>query len=65
MMTRYLVNWDVGKLLKILAQWHPDKDISLKKLTLKTVTFIALTSSNRAQTLHFLDVEISCYSTGS
>ena len=58
MMPRYLVTWDVGKLLKFLAQWHPAKDISLKKLTLKTVTLIALTSSDRAQTLHLLDVEM-------
>ena len=40
MMPRYLVTWDVGKLLNYLAQWHPAKDIFLKKLNLKTVPLI-------------------------
>ena len=58
MFPRYLVTWDVGKLLKFLAAWHPVNSISLKQLTLKTVALIALTSSDRAQTLHLMDVEL-------
>ena len=57
LLPRYLVTWDVGKVLRFLAQWHPIDSISLKQLTLKTVSLIALTSSDRAQTLHLLDVE--------
>jgi hypothetical protein len=58
MLPRYIVTWDVGKLLNFLAQWHPANIISLKQLTLKTVALISLTSSDRAQTLHLLDVEM-------
>ena len=54
---RYLVTWDVGKVLRFIATWHPADSLSLKHLTLKTVTLIALTSSDRAQTLHALSVE--------
>ena len=57
MLPRYLITWDVGKLLNFLAQWHPANTLSLKHLTLKTVALIALTSSDRAQTLHLLNVE--------
>ena len=51
------MTWDVGKVLNFLAQWHPISTLSLKQLTLKCVTLLALTSSDRAQTLHLLDVE--------
>ena len=53
---RYMVTWDVGKVFKFLAAWHPHSSLSLKQLTLKTVTLIALTSSDRAQTIHALDI---------
>ena len=58
MLPRYIVTWDVGLLLKFLAQWHPVSSITLKQLTLKVVALIALTSSDRAQTLHLLNVEM-------
>ena len=51
---RYLVTWDVGIVLKFLAKWHPKENLSLKLLTLKTVSLVALTSSDRAQTIHAL-----------
>ena len=51
---RYNVTWDVGVVLRFLAQWHPKESLSLKRLTLKTVMLVALTSSDRAQTLHAL-----------
>ena len=54
---RYIVTWDVGKVLHFLAQWHPVASISLRQLTLKSVSLLALTSSDRAQTLHLLDIE--------
>ena len=54
---RYLVTWDIGIFLKFLASWHPPSALSLKKLTLKTVVLIALTSSDRAQTIHALRVD--------
>ena len=54
---RYLVTWDVGKVLRFLALWHPPEDLTLKQLTLKTVTLIALTASDRAQTIHSMDID--------
>ena len=53
-MPRYRVTWDVGIVLRFLARWHPMESLSLKQLTLKTVMLVALTSSDRAQTLHAL-----------
>ena len=54
---RYIVTWDVGKVLNFLATWHPVSSLCLKQLTLKTVTLVALTSCDRAQTIHKLSVE--------
>ena len=54
---RYMVTWDVGLVLKFLASWHPKESLSMKQLTLKTVALVALTSSDRAQTLHALRVD--------
>ena len=56
---RYLVNWDVGKLLTLLKSWHPIQSLTLEQLTLKTVALVALTSSDRAQTLESIDIEHS------
>ena len=54
---RYLVSWDVWKLLSFLKTWHPIKDLSLEQLTLKTLALVAITSSDRAQTLESIDIE--------
>ena len=54
---RYTVTWDVGKVLRFLATWHPPASLSIKQLTLKTVTLVALTTSDRAQTLQALRVD--------
>ena len=55
--SRYTVTWDVGKVLRFLATWHPPESLSLKQLTLKTAALVALTSSDRAQTLQALRVD--------
>ena len=54
---KYIVTWDVGKVLRFLATWHPPSAISLKQLILKTVTLIALTASDRVQTIYALRVD--------
>ena len=51
---RYVVTWDVGVVLRFLAGWHPPSSLSLKQMTLKTVALVALTCSDRAQTIHAL-----------
>ena len=56
---RYLVTWDVCKVLNYLASWHPPSSLSLKDLSLKTLALVAITSSDRAQTIEAIDVEHS------
>ena len=56
---RYLVSWDVGKLINFLKSWHPIQSLTLEQLTLKVIALIALTSSDRAQTLEKINIENS------
>lgn len=54
---KYFTFWPVASLLKFLSDWHPASSLSLKQLTLKTVALIALSSSDRGQTLHLLNID--------
>ena len=54
---RYVVTWDVNKVLSFLRSWFPHRNLMLKQLTLKTCMLIALSSSDRAQTLHCMRVD--------
>ena len=54
---RYSTFWPVKKLLDYLRTLHPIDDLSLKSLTLKTIALIALTSSDRGQTLHLASLK--------
>ena len=56
---RYLVTWDIRKVLKFLSTWHPIASLSFKQLTLKTLMLVAITSSDRAQTIESIDIEFS------
>ena len=56
---RYLVTWDVDKLLTFLKSWHPIQQLSLQQLTLKTVTLVAVCSSDRAATLESININHS------
>ena len=49
---RYSSFWSVAKLLAFLKSWHPMSSLSLRDLTLKTIALLALTTSDRGQTLH-------------
>lgn len=53
---RYHASWDVNKVLNWLRKASPVKFLSLKQLTLKLVMLMALTSGQRGQTLHLLDL---------
>lgn len=55
--TKYFTYWPVKNLLNYLAELHPASDLSLKILTLKTLALVALTSSDRGQTIHLMDIE--------
>ena len=56
---RYFVTWDIRKVLKFLSDWHPINRLTFKQMTLKTLALVALTSSDRAQTLESIDIEHS------
>ena len=53
------MTWDVKSVLNFLASWHPPASLSFKQLTLKTLVLVAITSSDRAQTLEAIDIEHS------
>ena len=53
---RCIKSWDVSLVLKLLKSWMPLKDLSLKFLTFKLITLVALTTASRAQTLLALDI---------
>ena len=57
MAPKYIVFWPVAQLLNFLKSWHPIEDLTLKQLTLKTVALVALSSSDRGQTLNFMRVD--------
>lgn len=54
---RYSQIWDVKIVLNYLRKWSPANCLSLKQLTLKLVMLMALTSAQRAQALHKLNLE--------
>ena len=53
---RYLATWDVQTVLSYLKQLAPVRLISLKDLTIKLVMLLALTTGQRGQTFHLLDL---------
>ena len=53
---RYEVTWDVSVVFKYLKKLHPPQSLSLKELSLKLVTLLALLAGQRHQTLKYLDV---------
>ena len=61
---KYFTYWPVSKLLNFLAEWHPSDTLTMKQLTIKTVALIALTSSDRGQTLHLMNIK-NCTQTES
>ena len=54
--------WDVGRVLSLLAEWHPASDISLDRLTKKVVVLLALCTAKRVSDLVLFSVDESlCY----
>lgn len=52
--TRYTETWDVQPVLSLLRSMYPLHILTLKDLSLKLVTLMALTQAARVQTLHLL-----------
>ena len=53
---KYVVYWPVSNLLNFLKSLYPIETLSLKNLTLKTLALVALSSSDRGQTIHKMDI---------
>lgn len=53
---KYSITWDVGKVVRYLETLFPLESLSLKMLTLKIATLLALTTAQRAQTLTNLNL---------
>ena len=54
---KYYTHWPVKKLLDYIFTFHPPGSLSLNDLTLKTLALIALTSSDRTQSLLLMDID--------
>ena len=54
---KYSSFWPVDKLLNHLRTWDSPDKLSLKDLTLKTIALMALSSSDRGQTLHLIKTD--------
>lgn len=53
---KYSSTWNIEPVLKYLETLHPLNSLSLEKLTIKTVTLMALTTAHRVQTLSKVDI---------
>lgn len=53
---KYDVTWDVNLVLDKLSLWHPNEELTLEKLTNKTITLLALSTAQRVQTLSKIKV---------
>ena len=53
---KYLTFWPVSSVINFLKEWHPFDNLSLKMLTLKTLALVALSCSDRGQTLHLMNI---------
>ena len=56
-LTSTLFYWPIEKVLHFLKSWHPADQFSLKQLTIKTLALIAITTSDRGQTLHSKNIK--------
>ena len=55
--SRYTIVWNVKVVLDYFRQWKDNKELSLKELSLKTATLVALVAAQRVQSLHKLDLD--------
>jgi integrase len=53
---KYDMTWDVNKLLDYLRQLPDNSDLTLKQLTLKLVSLLAIVTGHRVQTLSFITI---------
>ncbi|CAH2207684.1 jg21883 [Pararge aegeria aegeria] len=53
---KYDVTWDANLVLDKLSLWYPNEELTLDKLTSKTITLLALSTAQRVQTLSKIKV---------
>ena len=53
---KYTHTWDADTVINYLELLYPLDKLTLKEITLKTLGLIALTSGNRAQSIHLMDL---------
>lgn len=58
---RYQHIWDVQLVLSFLGSWGDSKSLSLKDLSAKLVTLLALSNANRTSELKALDLKFRRY----
>lgn len=54
---KYTETWDPQMVLSFLAGWFPVQSLSIKQLTYKTVTLMALCTAHRVQTLSKIKID--------
>lgn len=54
---KYNTTWDPNLVLNYLADYFPNDSITLKELSLKTISLLALASAQRIQTLSFIKLK--------
>ena len=54
---RYDSFWDVNQVFRLIKQWGPNKDLTLKRLSFKIAILLLLVSSQRGQTIINLSVQ--------
>ena len=54
---RYAQFWDVNIVFEKIKEWGPNKDLTLKKLSIKIAMLLLLVSSQRGQTIINLSTE--------
>ncbi|XP_052098559.1 uncharacterized protein LOC127733257 [Mytilus californianus] len=59
---RYSFTWDVNLVLTFLSSLYPLEDLTLKTLTFKLVSLVALTTAARAQSISALDLHFMSFS---
>lgn len=54
---KYSFTWDPQIVLNFIAEWVPNKDLSIEKITKKLVILLALCTAHRAQTLSLIKLD--------
>lgn len=53
---KYTTTWDPKVVLDCISEWYPNTNLSLNKLTKKTVILLALCTSHRVQTFSLINI---------